>query len=92
MAKSKNKRKNGKKVSGKALKALKATKKDIIKRKIAYFDKQEEYSKLSDQELLDLHNTGTVKGSYLIALETVIAFKAKASMTTIKSDDENNNT
>ena len=40
----------------------------------------EEYSKLNDQELLDLHNTGTVKGGYLVALETVIAFKAKASM------------
>ena len=89
MAKSKNKRKNGKKVSGKA---LKATKKDNIKRRNAYFDKQEEYSKLSDQELLDLHNTGTVKGSYLIALETVIAFKAKASMTNIKSENGNNNT
>jgi ribosomal protein S1 len=77
MAKSKNKRKNGTKVSGKA---VKLTKKDNLRRRNAYFDKQEEYSKLSDQELLDLHNTGTVKGGYLVALETVIAFKAKASM------------
>lgn len=88
MAKSKNKRKNGKKISGKA---IRLTKKDNLKRRNAYFDKQEEYSKLSDQELLDLYNTGTVKGGYLIALETVIAFKAKASMTTIKNDDENSN-
>jgi len=77
MSKSNSKRKNGKKVSGKA---VKITKKDNLRRRTAYFDKQEEYSKLSDQELLDLHNTGTIKGSYLVALETVIAFKAKASI------------
>ena len=77
MAKSKNKRKNGKTVSGKE---IKWTKKENLRKREAYFKKQEAYSKLSDQELLDLHNTKTVKGSYLVALETVIAFKAKASM------------
>ena len=77
MAKSKNKRKNGSTVSGKV---VNIGKKDAAKRRQAYFVKQEEYSKLTDQELLDLHNTGKVKGGYLIALETVIAFKTKASM------------
>lgn len=78
MAKSRNKRKNGKIVSGKL---FKPSRKDNLRRKKAYFDKQEEYSKLSDQELLDLHNTGTITGGYLVALETVIAFKAKLSIT-----------
>lgn len=78
MAVSKNKRvKKGKTVSGKQ---KKDSKKDVLKRRTAYFKKQEEFGAMTDKELLALHNTGTVKGGYLVALETVIAFKAKASI------------
>lgn len=75
MPKSRNKRKNGKVKSGKA---VKVTKTDKAKIQNAFVRKLSEYSQMTLEELEELRDNNDVTGTYARALEIMISSKKNA--------------